>query len=224
MSPGGSGISGRGRWDAILFDLDGTLADTIELILASYRHTMRTHLGQALPDARWLSTIGRPLHDQLREFSRDELEAEAMLATYVTYQREIHDAMTRAYPGVVAVLDALKVRGTSLAVVTSKRSAIAARTLACCEIDGHFDAVVCADHVERGKPDPEPVHRALELLGAVPERVLFVGDSPYDMLAGNGGGVRTAAALWGPYEEEDLRHARPDFWVREVQDVLDLEP
>lgn len=222
MTDGQDG-SGQARWDAVLFDLDGTLADTIELILASYRHTMHTHLGHVPPDERWLGSIGRPLHDQIRDFSRNEAEATSMVDTYVAFQRTVHDSMTRPYPGVAPVLDELRDGGTALGVVTSKRSRIARRTLECCELSDYFSVVVCADHVERGKPDPEPVHRALGLLGAGrADRVLFVGDSPYDVQAGNRGGVQTAAALWGPYTESVLSRSTPNYFVREISDVLRL--
>lgn len=212
-------------WQAVLFDLDGTLADTVELILASYRHTMRVHLGDAPPDERWLSTIGRPLHDQLRGFARSDAEAGAMLETYVSFQRQIHDEMARPYPGVREVLELLRRRSVPMGVVTSKRSGIARRTLDCCRIRGQFQVVVCADHVQEGKPNPEAVRLALDRLDVRrPERVLFVGDSPFDMHAGRRGGVRTAAALWGPYSEDVLRATGPDYVIAEIGDVLALEP
>jgi pyrophosphatase PpaX len=212
-------------WDAVLFDLDGTLADTVALILESYRHTMRVHLGEAPPDQRWLDMLGRPLHDQLQVFARTEAEAEAMLDTYVTYQRSVHDEMTRPYPSAHEVLTSLSERGTALGVVTSKRSGIAQRTLEVCELWDHFQVVVCADHVANGKPHPEPVERALHLLGIHRRRrVLFVGDSPFDMEAGRRGGVRTAAALWGPFDEESLLPTQPDFVVRELTAVLQITP
>ena len=221
MAPAAAG-NHRSGWDAVLFDLDGTLADTIELILSSYRHTMRVHLGEAPPDERWLSTIGRPLHDQIRDFSRDGEQAQAMLETYVAFQSRIHDEMAKPYPGVVDVLDALRARGVALAVVTSKRSGIARRTMECCAIDPFFEVVVCADHVDRGKPDPEPVHLALELLNVGPEKVLFVGDSPFDIQAGSHGGVKTAAALWGPHDPDALRRTGADYLLPGIEDVLRL--
>lgn len=214
-----------GTWDAVLFDLDGTLADTVELILASFRHTMRFHFGEAPPDAEWLSTIGRPLHDQFGAFAGSESELRALVETYVAYQRSVHDEMTRPYPGVRHVLDAIRRNGAPLAVVTSKRSGVAFRTLECCGIRDQFQVVVCADHVSRGKPDPEPVTLALARLGVTrPERVLFVGDSPYDMEAGREGGVRTAGALWGPFPEGVLLATEPDYLVREIQEVVALSP
>ena len=212
-------------WDAVFFDLDGTLADTVELILHCYRHTMTTHLGESPPDARWLETIGQPLRVQLRRFARDDAEAAAMLGTYVAMQRSVHDGMVRAFPGALEVVAAFRARRVPLAVVTSKGREMAERTLAGCGFGGAFDVLVSADDVTRGKPDPEPVERALGHMGLrAPERVVFVGDSPWDLKAGRAAGTRTAAVLWGPYDPAHLAVERPDFTVGRMEELLDLTP
>jgi len=213
-------------WAAVLFDLDGTLADTVELILRCYRHTMRTHLLRELPDERWLATIGTPLKDQLRDFARDDAEAARMLDTYVTYQRGIHDQLVHPFPGALATVRDLKEAGTRVAVVTSKRREIALRTLGRCDLTDEYDVLVAADDVAHGKPDPEPVRLALERLGLAGEapRTLMVGDSPWDIRAGRAAGTRTAAALWGPYERSALEAEKPDFWLEELEGVLRVEP
>jgi len=218
--------STRDTWRAVLFDLDGTLADTVELILRCYRHTMRTHVGQELPDARWLARLGMPLRDQLREFARDAEEAARMLETYVTFQNGLHDEVVHAYPGAVEAVEALGGNGPALAVVTSKHRKIAQRTVERCGLADRFDLLVGYDDVTRGKPDPEPVLLALERLGLGDHAadVLFVGDSPYDMRAGRAAGTRTAAALWGPYARESLEAEEPDYWLDDFSDLLRLRP
>jgi pyrophosphatase PpaX len=212
------------RWSAVLFDLDGTLADTVDLILRCYRHTMEVHRGAAGDETFWLSTIGRPLRDQLREIARDEDEVERMATTYATYQQAVHDDMVKPFPGAASTVEALKAAGSRVAVVTSKRRRMALRTLDCCGLGGAFDLLVCADDVTRGKPDPEPVRLALETLGLAhhPEGVLFVGDAPYDILAGRGAGTRTAAVEWGTYPREVLSQAGPDYWLASLSETLDL--
>lgn len=209
-------------WRGVFFDLDGTLADTVELILMSYRHTMQEHLGEALPDSRWLETIGKPLPVQLGDFARSEDERLAMRETYVRYQRTIHDEMVRPFPGAVEVLTELRRRDVRLAVVTSKASGIARRTMEVCGLWGRVDVVVAGDQVERGKPDPEPVHRALDHLDLSdrPNEVVFVGDSPFDLRAGRAAGTRTAAVSWGPHERPLLDAETPDYFLNELGDVL----
>lgn len=223
-SAGSAPPSGR-DWDAVLFDLDGTLVDTVELILHCYRHTMTTHLGECLPDARWLETIGQPLRTQLALFARDEDEAARMLETYVTFQRGVHDGMVAAFPGVPDVVARLDARGVRQAVVTSKGREMAGRTLTRCGLFDAFEFVVSADDVRRGKPDPEPVEQALGRMGLTrPERVLFVGDSPWDLRSGRAAGTKTAAVLWGPYDPGRLAEEEPDFTVESVAGLLDLAP
>ncbi len=212
-------------WDAVLFDLDGTLADTTGLILRSFRHATLEHLGQESPDEDWLATMGKPLRVQMQDFARSAAEAEAMIDTYRTFQRTIHDEMVLAFPGALDVVASLKEVGTRVAVVTSKAKEMALRTLDCCGMGEAFDVVVTFDDVENGKPDPEPVQLALDRLGIErPERVIFLGDSPYDAMAGRAAGVYTAAALWGPFARAHLEEVKPDFYLERLRDLLDLRP
>jgi pyrophosphatase PpaX len=213
-------------WAAVLFDLDGTLADTVELILRCFRHTMRAHFGEVPPDAVWLAGLGIPLREQIRGLARSEEESAAMLETYVTFQREVHDDMVSPFPGASELLSDLRAGGVAVAVVTSKRSALAHRTLARCGLEGAYDVLVGADDVVRAKPDPEPVHTALARLGLQGRAAdtLFVGDSPHDMKAGRAAGTYTAAALWGPFSRELLAGGEADFYVERLADVLTLRP
>jgi pyrophosphatase PpaX len=82
--------------------------------------------------------------------------------------------------------------------------------------------VVAADDVERHKPDPEPVTRAIELLGSAPAETVFVGDSPYDLVAGRAAGVATAAVAWGPFSRADLEAESPDYWVDDAAQLTSL--
>ncbi len=213
------------RWSAVLFDLDGTLADTVGLILSCYRHTMRIHLGEAPPDAEWIRGMGTPLRVQLATFARTPEEVDAMLETYVTLQRRIHDEMVHAYEGVPELLAALEALGTPLALVTSRRIEMTRRTLAHCGFARHFDVIITPDEVTHPKPHPEPVLRALERLGSPPaERTLFVGDSPHDLEAGHAAGVRTVAALWGPFPRDVVLAASPDYAIEHPLQLLELKP
>ena len=137
-----------------LFDLDGTLIDSIELILRSYRHTLRTHRGEAPADDVWMEGLGTPLWVQFRRFSEDPAEIEAMIATYRAYNLAHHDALVRPYDGVVEAVWGLKRRGRPLGLVTSKMRSGAARGLARASLEDAFDVIVGADDVTHPKPDP----------------------------------------------------------------------
>lgn len=223
-APDGSGSGSP--WEAVLFDLDGTLADTVELILRCYRHTMRVHRGEELPDELWLAGIGTRLRDQLLGFARDAEEAARMAETYSAHQREIHDGLVSPFPGAVELLRALKAGGVRVGVVTSKRRGMAERTLERCGLDGLYDVLVGGDDVARGKPDPEPVLLALDRLGLQGRagQTLMVGDAPFDVRAGRDAGTRTAAALWGPFPRAVLDREAPDWMIGGLPEVLDLRP
>jgi pyrophosphatase PpaX len=213
----------RTRIDTCLFDLDGTLIDSIELIRRSYVHTLREHLGTE-PDAEsWLAGLGRPLVWQFAQLTSDAREIEAMVATYRRFNFEHHDAMVTAYPGAVDAVRELHAAGTKLGLVTSKARVGALRGLAHCGLEASwFGAIVGADDVDSHKPDPAPVRRALELLGASAESAVMVGDSPHDLASGRGAGTRTAAVSWGPFPRERLLATEPDFWLESPQEIANL--
>jgi pyrophosphatase PpaX len=207
---------------AYLFDLDGTLIDSVALILGSFHHTRERHYGDRLSDDYYLTTLGMPLRDSFARMASSPDEVEALVRTYVEYNLTHHDSMVRPYDGVVAMVGALVKRRAHLAVVTSKLGKTARRGLAVAGIEEAFELVVAADDVRRGKPDPEPVLLALHRLGVSTEETLFVGDSPHDIDAGNRAGVKTAAATWGPFPRTALEAAKPTFFVHSPHDVLAL--
>ena len=210
------------RFPAILFDFDGTLVDSIELILESYRHTMRVHRGDAMSDALWLEGLGTPLRVQFRSFTDDPAEVDAMIATYREWNLANHDRMVRAYPGALETVQALKQAGARMGIVTSKNLGGLNRGLTLCGFDGLFDSLITSDMMEASKPDPAPVHAALEQLGARPAEALMVGDSPHDVAAGRNAGTRTAACLWGPFDRARLAQERPDHWLTTFKDLAAL--
>jgi pyrophosphatase PpaX len=210
------------RFPTILFDLDGTIIDSIELIMESYRHTLRTHRGESPPDEVFLAGIGTPLRVQLKPFCRDDDELAAMIATYREWNLANHDRMVVAYPGAVDTVRSLRASGARLGLVTSKNLNGVRKGLALVGLDDAFESLVTADRLEPSKPDPAPVLTALGDLGATADRTLFVGDSPHDIAAGRDAGVRTAACLWGPFTRERLAVERPDYWLRSFGELVTL--
>ena len=215
-------MSGRPRYGSFLFDLDGTLIDSTALIMESFRHTMRVHLGAVPDEAGWRAGFGTPLRPQLRRYARDDGHAARMVATYRDYTDAHHDRLLRSYAGIDAALAVLQAAGVHLAVVTSKTHALARRGLSRCGLNGYFDVLIGADDVARHKPDPAPVLAALERLPADPQSAVFVGDSPHDIAAGHAAGVGTAAVLWGPFPRTALADAAPDHWLAEPGRVAAL--
>jgi len=205
-----------------LFDLDGTLIDSVELILRSYRYTLRTHRGVEPPDELWLKGLGTPIRVQLRQWTDDPAEIDAMAQTYTTYNLEHHDALVRPYDGIVSAVTRLRERGKRLGLVTSKVRSTALRGLRLAGIADAFDVIVGADEVVHPKPHPEPVLTALERLGVGREDAVFIGDARHDMVCGRAAGVATAAALWGPFDRAHLEDLDPDYWLERPEDLEDL--
>jgi pyrophosphatase PpaX len=211
-----------GAIDTVLFDLDGTIADSIELILSAYRHTMQQCLGCVPADELWLSGLGTPLATQLNDFATDAEQHELMRVTFRDFSNQYHDDMLSAYEGIPEVIRHLKAGGYKLGLVTSKNRASSLRAFRLLDLMGIFEVLVCSDDVERHKPDPLPVRQALAQLGSEPAAAIFVGDSPHDMVSGRGAGVRTAAACWGPFTRAHLEPSEPDYWLQKPADLLSL--
>jgi pyrophosphatase PpaX len=206
----------------VLFDLDGTLIDSIRLILDSYHHTLAAHGVPPRTDEDWLRGVGTPLSVQFAEWRDDLGKLEAMVATYRAYNVAHHDRMVTVYPGVVAAVQAIRAAGRRTGLVTSKNRQGALRGLTLVRLEAMMDVLVCADEVTNPKPHPEPVEKAVALLGADPATTVYVGDSIHDMVSGRAAGVRTAAALWGPFGREHLELATPDYWLETPADLLTL--
>ena len=207
---------------ALLFDLDGTLVDSIELILSSFRHAFRTHLGAVPPDSAWIAGIGTPLFTQLRSFTDDDALALAMRESYREYQLAHHDDLMRAYDGVPEALAELRAHGHPMALVTSKMTDMAERALEFTGLRATMDVIIGVEKTERHKPDPEPVRVALAALGYDASEAVFLGDSPHDIGAGNAAGVISVAAEWGPFSREALDAARPTYRVASIRDFPPL--
>src|SRR5262245_18100581 len=192
------------RSPTILFDLDGTLIDSIELILNSARHAF-TKLERPCPsDEEWLAGVGIPLFTMFGRYARDDDDRTALISAYREYQMAHHDRLVRCYDGVVDVVSTLRDHGHQIGIVTSKSEALAMRGLSHVGLARYVDTIVGCVASTRHKPDPEPVRIALQRLRCSAEDAAFVGDSVHDVMAGNAAGVRTVAVLWGAFKREDL--------------------
>jgi pyrophosphatase PpaX len=208
---------------AALFDFDGTLVDTTEMIHQSMRHAANSVLGRDdIPRETLLANVGQPLPRQMELI--DAENAELLLEEYRRHHEEHHDALIGEFPGVEESLSRLRSAGIKVAVVTSKRRVSVEMALK--NFPGLRDVVdrfVTMEDTTEHKPDPEPLLRGLELLGNVPkEEAVYVGDSPFDVEAAKAAGLRSIAVSWGAFSEDRLREAEPDHLVPDVDAVVDV--
>jgi pyrophosphatase PpaX len=212
---------------AILFDLDGTLIDTTHLILCCFDHSWQKVCGSGHSREALIGTFGMPLREAMRRLlvssngaAADDDMVERLLAEYRTFNLANHDALAVSFKDTQAVLESLRARGYLIGVVTSKSRELALRGLKLCSLDSYVDAAVFLEDTARHKPQPEPVLAALERLNVPAARAAYVGDSCHDMVAGRAAGVRTVAALWGPFPRAELECERPDFLAESITDLL----
>jgi len=206
----------------VLFDLDGTLLDTIELLLTSVRHAFRDRTDRVPTTEEWVAGIGTPLASQLRPWAADDAELAALSDSYRSFQLMHHDRLTRCYDGALATVRTLHERGHPMAVVTSKPDTLAQRSVSYVGLAPYLPVIVGVNSTARNKPHPEPVLFALERLGVPAASAVFVGDSPHDIAAGNAAGVTTIAALWGPFSRATLAAAGPAYFLDRIGGLPEL--
>ena len=205
--PQSPGPAGQPRHRVVLFDFDGTLADTIPLIVASFQHTVSHQLGEVVSEQEARSWIGRTLVDTFAE--RYPGQAEAMVKTYRDWNLAHHDELIRAVEGIPELLDGLLVAGCRLGVVSSKSEATVRRGLAAVGLRHDFAVIVGLEATTRHKPHPDPLLHAAQALGARPEVCAYVGDATVDIQAAAAAGMRPVAVTWGAGTSAELRAEGP---------------
>jgi len=206
---------------AVLFDLDGTLAETTSLIIECYREVFKHYLGRALSKAEIiaiLSVAGRPETVIIRERISEEKVDEAVNLYRSLYVKRLR-AESRLYSGVTRLLSGLSFSGQQVALVTGKSRWGTEVTLEEFGIKSYFRALITGEDIDEPKPSPQGVLRAVQRLGSDASKTLYVGDAPIDIEAGRAAGVLTGAALWGATAKEKLLDMMPDFAFETVQDL-----
>jgi len=203
---------------AVLFDLDGTLIDSIALLLACMNHTFEGRPRRPT-QAEWIEGLGTPLPKQLTPYVESDQDRERLVNRYRAFQLAHHDRLMSTYEGVIETLALLYQRGHPLGVVTSKGNAMMDRGLKFIGADEYIEVAIGYDSCHIHKPDPFPVRLALEKLAYRPDEAVFVGDSPHDIKAGNAAGVITIAALWGPFKRAELEPYKPTHFLERMTDL-----
>ncbi|HAT4123952.1 TPA: pyrophosphatase PpaX [Clostridium perfringens] len=205
---------------AVLFDLDGTLINTNDLILKSFKHTFKTMLDLEPTEEEITMNYGRPLQEIFKSY--DENRIEEMINCYRKINLELHDDECKEFADVDLMLQTLKNKGIKIGVVTSKKSDMAERGAKLMGIFKYFDTFITPEVTIKHKPEGEPVLKACENLGVSPSEALMVGDSPYDILAGKNAGAKTCGVKYTALPIEKLQESKPDLYVDKPLEILEL--
>jgi pyrophosphatase PpaX len=207
-------------YDAVIFDLDGTLVDSAPLIRLSFNHATRTVLGFELPFAEAVPYMIQPLEDQMRALSEDRWEE--LCSVYMEHNHEWHERLIRTFEGVPEAVAVLRQSVRSLAVVTSKRRDATETALRDLGMADLFDEVVTYEDTELHKPNPDPILTCLARLDVRASAGVYVGDTPTDLQAAKAAGVDAAAVAWGFYDLSELAELEPTHLLRMPCDLVGL--
>lgn len=207
---------------AILFDLDGTLIDSIDHIVDCWQHVGRACLGRELSREQILPTLGRTLMDAFEEVAPGRVDE--LLTAYRAYQKTTHDTTVKLIPGVRETLARLQSLGLNLGVVTSKGIPVATEGLDLFNLAPYFTVLITHEKTTRHKPHPDPLLAASHELSIPPANTVYIGDALVDIQAGKAAGMTTVAVTWGSGTRHDLLAAHPDYMIDTMPDLLSLIP
>ncbi len=200
----------------VVFDVDGTLIDTGDAIIASLQKVLLEELGREYPREELYFAFGIPGEVTLKSFGIEDIEG--ALGRWVKYLGEF-DGTIRIFEGIESCLDKLKTRDIKLGIVTSKSREEFESGFVPMGLGDYFDYVVCADDTERHKPYPEPMLKLLELSGSKPEEIIFIGDTKYDKECAAGAGVKFGLALWGAKAADGIE---PSYLLNAPEEILEI--
>ncbi|MFZ5862217.1 MAG: HAD family hydrolase [Nitrospirota bacterium] len=208
--------------DLLLFDLDGTLADTKEDLATAVNLTLRDYGVPEHPRERIYEFVGdgvRPLLARAFESRGAQVFDEALGVFRRHYLEHLLDA-TRLYPGVEAVLTHFA--GKKKGVVTNKPIEYTIKLIEGLGARARFDVIVGGNSTPHLKPHPAMIERALGTVGIKPERAVMIGDNVNDIHAARAAGVHSVAVGYGLGNPAVLKAAGPDFFCERLEEVIDL--
>lgn len=209
--------------DTILFDYDGTIMDTNDLVIASWQHTFKEMGEPVRPLDEITSHFGEPIMDIIRFFFPDE-DPDYVVGIYRSFHNSNFRERTCLFPGVMEVLEEFHSRGYPMAIVTNRVRYSTELGLDKYGILPMFGAVVCEGDAQRAKPFPDSIYLALEQLGSSVDRAVLIGDSQNDILCGRNAGVLTVRVAWAVATDEkyDGVAAEPDHTIDKPADLIKL--
>jgi len=204
---------------AALFDVDGTLLNTVEFVYQACEYTFRVHGLPIKSRDEMALVMGKPLEECYRNLS-PEGDPHQLCETHRSFQaKNLH--LSVPFSNTLETLRKLKDAGIKIAAVTTRSKQTSLKTLEMSGILGYFDVVVSGEDTVNSKPHPEPLLRALRLLKIRPERAVMIGDTEADILAGKSAGTKTIGVSSG-FHGSRIVESHPDFVINDIADVIPI--
>lgn len=205
-------------FDGIIFDVDGTLAETHELIFASFNHVAEKYLNKRLTNEEIVSLFGPTEDVILKEWMKEDYESARK--DYFDFYESKHSEMAEIFPGLMEVVKFIKEKSIPLGIFTGKGRDSATITLKSIGLYDQFDMILSGDDVDEHKPSPEGINKFLEMYKLNPERVLMVGDAIHDVMASERAGVKCALVLWDEYSRNRCKECKTDYRFFTVEEFV----
>jgi pyrophosphatase PpaX len=204
---------------AILFDIDGTLLDSVEFLYRAFEHAFDLHHIPRMPREGMREFIGPPL-EKVYVNMAPGCDAASMTESHRQFQ-ETHLDLIKLFPDTISTLEELKRRNLKLAAITTRSKRTSIESLERFDLTSFFEIIVSAEDVQRHKPDPEPLQKALSAMSVIPTNAIMVGDTEADILAGKNAGTKTAAALYG-FGGRELIVQHPHYILQRLGEILQV--
>lgn len=208
------------NYKGLLFDFDGTLLDTNNLIIETFHHVIEPKFPGKYSKKDLESFIGPSLMDTF--MSVDAENAQALIDEYIEWNRLHHDELVEEFDYVVEVLTHLKEAGIRLAIVSTKRQEALLRGLNILGVTDLFETIVGNDDVQHTKPHPEPILLALQRMNLEKHEVVMIGDNSHDIEGGQNAGVHTAGVEWSLKGVAFLEQLHPTYMLHTMKDLYDI--
>jgi pyrophosphatase PpaX len=205
------------KFEGFIFDIDGTLASTNELIFATFRHITKKYLNSDISDEEIIKLFGPPEDDILKIFMQENFE-EAQKDYYEFYQNN-HAEMADIYPGLKKVLDTIKNAGIPLSIYTGKGRKSSIITLTEIGVIDYFDLIITGDDVAKPKPSRLGIDPFIEKFNLERDRVLMIGDSPADIIAAKEANVKMASVVWDAYAKDEVIKMNNSYLFHSVDEL-----
>jgi pyrophosphatase PpaX len=204
-------------FDGIIFDIDGTLSSTNELIFASFNHVSKKYLNRTFTDEELIALFGPTEDVILKDWCGDNYEKAR--EEYYLFYSDNHQKMASDYPGIKNILEHLKSKDIRLSIYTGKGRNAAEITLKKLDFFDYFDMIITGDDVEEHKPSAEGILKFIHKFNLEPDRVLMIGDAPSDIKASRSAGVKVASVVWDSYAKEEVLKLGSDYVFYSVEEL-----